>query len=48
MSAHEADANPSGGAEGALGTDVPVLLVPPVVLGVLALVGGVRRRRSHR
>lgn len=42
VSAQRADANPGGGAEGAMGTDVPGLLLPPLLLGVLALLAGRR------
>lgn len=46
ISAQRADANRGGGAEGLLGTDVPGLLVPPVLLGVLAVLVGKRRGRA--
>ncbi|MGY1725599.1 hypothetical protein ACI79J_01380 [Geodermatophilus sp. SYSU D01062] len=42
ISAQQADANPGGSAEGAMGTDVPELLLPPLLFGVLALVAGRR------
>ena len=42
VSAQQADANPSGSAEGAMGTDVPGLLLPPSLFGVLALIAGRR------
>jgi hypothetical protein len=48
VSAQHADANPGGSAEGAMGTDVPGLLLPPLLLGVLALVAGRRGPRLTR
>ena len=48
VSAQRADANPGGGAEGAMGTDVPGLLLPPLLFGVLALVAGRRWPRLAR
>jgi hypothetical protein len=44
-SADAADANPSGGAEGTLGTEVPGMLIPPLILGTVALVTTKRRGR---
>jgi hypothetical protein len=46
-SASAADAAPGGGAVGPLGTDVPVLLVPPLVLAALAEVAGGRSARRR-
>lgn len=48
ISAQRADANPGGGAEGALGTDVPGLLVPPALFAGLALLAGRRSVRGSR
>ena len=48
VSAHHADANPGGSGEGAMGTDVPGLLLPPLLFGVLALVAGRRWPRLTR
>lgn len=47
VSAQQADANPGGGAEGAMGTDVPGLLLPPLLFGFLALVAGARTRQRR-
>jgi hypothetical protein len=47
VSAQQADANPGGGAEGAMGTDVPDLLLPPPLFGVLALLTGARTRKRR-
>lgn len=48
ISAQRADENPGGGAEGSLGTDVPGLLLPPALLGTLALLLGRRTVRGIR
>jgi hypothetical protein len=47
VSAQQADANPGGGAVGAMGTDVPELLLPPLLFGVLALIAGARTRQRR-
>lgn len=48
VSAQRADENPGGGAVGGMGTDVPALLLPPLLFGVLALIAGRRWPRPAR
>ncbi len=48
VSAQQADASPGGSAEGAMGTDAPGLLLPPLLFGVLALAAAGRWSRLTR